>query len=113
MSKDFRIKFIIGVGVIFFALPFFVSAYSIGAQHQFYVEQDYDQEEREYVYATIRHISTHAYFYIENSWWEELNTEDKDNLNDNLIDLAEHFDSEIYPILTDTYGNEWKPGIDN
>jgi len=113
MKNDFRIKFIIVVGVLFFALPFFVSAYSYGAQDQFYVEQDYDKEEREYVYATIRHISNHAYFYIEDSWWEELSVENRNELNDNLLDLAEYFDSEIYPILTDTYGDEWKPGIDN
>ncbi|MCX6738033.1 MAG: peptidoglycan-binding domain-containing protein [Candidatus Parcubacteria bacterium] len=99
-------------GVLFFALPFFVFAYSSGTQSKFYLEQDFDKQGRESAYATIRNTSANAYFYVENQWWESLSTDEKESLNKKIIDLGNHFDSEIYPKMTDTFGNEWRPGID-
>lgn len=113
MIKKGNKKLIVAIfGVLFFALPFFVFAYSSGAQNKFYLEQDFDKNDRETIYATIRYVSTNAYFYIENQWWEGLPTESRDSLNAKLADLAKHFDLEIYPKMTDAFGSEWKPGID-
>ncbi|MBU1046020.1 hypothetical protein KJ616_02780 [Patescibacteria group bacterium] len=112
MIKKGNKKLIVIFGVLFFALPFFVFAYSSGTQSKFYLEQDFDKNDRETLYATIRYVSTNAYFYLENQWWEALPVGKRDALNTKLADLAKHFDSEIYPKMTDTYGAEWRPGID-
>ncbi len=112
MIKKGNKKLIVGFGLMFFALPFLVFAYSSGTQSKFYLEQDFDKTDRETLYATIRYVSTNAYFYIENQWWEDLPVGERDSLNTKLVDLAKHFDSEIYPKMTDAYGSEWRPGID-
>jgi len=113
MIKQGKKKFIVVFGVLFFALPFFVLAYSSGTQHKFYLEQDFDKSDRETLYATIRYVSTNAYFYIENQWWEDSLVEERDALNSKLAGLGKKFDLEIYPKMTDTFGSEWRPGIDS
>lgn len=113
MIKASKKNFILAVfGVLFFTLPFFVSAYSFGSQSKFYLEKDFDKQDRETVYATVRYISTNAYFYIENQWWDRLPIEEKESLNKKLVDLGNHFDLETYQKMTDSFGDEWKPGID-
>ena len=113
MIKQGKKKFIVVFGVLFFALPLFVFAYSSGTQHKFYLEQDFDKSDRETLYATIRYVSTNAYFYIENQWWEDSLVEERDALNSKLAGLGKKFDLEIYPKMTDTFGSEWRPGIDS
>ena len=114
MEKSFRIKFILLSGVIFFVLPFFVVASSFGYGHEedFFIDSDYDNLEREEVSATIRYVGSNAYFYIENDWWDNLKIAERNEINYSLEGLSKEFDKTIYPILTSTYGNEKKPGID-
>ena len=53
---------------------------------------------------TLSLVTPHAYWYIENG------------LNVNLAALeqsAKIFETRIYPIVTQIFGNEWNPGIDN
>jgi len=115
MNKVLKIKLFFSVGVIFFTLPFFAEAvsYSYGHQQDFYLDSNYDKFEREEVSATIRHISSRAYFYIEDEWWSDLTNKEKEEHKTIIKDLAKEFDNKIYPVLTSTYGYEWKPGIDN
>ena len=114
MGKRFRIKFILLSGVIFFALPFFVAASSFGYGHQedFFIDSGYDNLEREEISATIRYVGSNAYFYIENDWWDNLKIAERNEINYGLDSLSKEFDKTIYPVLTSTYGNEKKPGID-
>jgi len=114
MEKCFRTKFIILVGVMFFTLPFFAEAvsYSYGHQQDFYLDSNYDKSEREEISATIRYISSRAYFYIENEWWDDLTSKKKQEYKIVIKNLAKEFDNNIYPVLTSLYGHEWKPGID-
>ena len=54
--------------------------------------------------ATLRLVSPHAYWYVE------------DGLDVSRRDLeraSRVFESEIYPRVTDAFGTEWTPGIDN
>ncbi len=114
MLKSWKIKSILLVGVIFFALPFFAFAsnYSSGQQSNFYLDSSFDKTERGKIEATLHYVSPFAYFYIENDWWNSLKTEEKSAINTKLDKLSKEFDSKIYPTLTSTYGSEWKPGID-
>jgi hypothetical protein len=56
------------------------------------------------VRATLRHVSEHLYFWIENG--VEYNNRD-------LQRLGEVFDTRIYPTNRKFFGSEWNPGIDN
>jgi len=113
MGRIRKIKIFLLIGVAFSTLPFFVSARSYGEKENLFVEQEYDKAGREDVAATIRYISTHAYFYIEDAWWENLALKDKNTVNQKLEELGKEFDKVIYPRLTSFYGYEWRPGIDS
>ncbi|MHA1169249.1 MAG: peptidoglycan-binding protein, partial [Candidatus Hodarchaeales archaeon] len=79
----------------------------------FFVNSSYDLEAREQIPATLRKLSQNAYFYIENEWYQNLDEDEKEIIEQSLEILAQEFDQTIYPKLTATYGQEWKPGIDN
>jgi hypothetical protein len=53
--------------------------------------------------AVLRYVTDHAYFWI----GEEVNFQ-----MDDLEDLAETFEQEIYPTTREFFGSEWTPGID-
>jgi len=102
--------------VVFFlavCLPGFVFADSYGQKITFYVDEEYDLESRKTVTATLKNISTKAYFYIEDDWWETLTNDERQEVLTSISDLAKEFDSKIYPTLISVYGTEWTPGIDN
>ncbi len=84
-----------------------------GETKVFFVEKNYDSQNREQVLATLKKISQQAYFYIDSVWYYNLTEEERGLVNQNLAGLAQSFDQEIYPKLTLFYGSEWKPGIDN
>ncbi len=107
MKMVLKTKLFFVIALAFIALPFFVFA------QDFYVDADYDEQEREEISASLKYRSDNAYFYIEDDWWDDLSTSKKAGINTKLAGLGGEFDKTIYPKLTDTYGSEWKPGIDN
>ncbi|MDD4990314.1 MAG: peptidoglycan-binding protein [Candidatus Pacebacteria bacterium] len=84
-----------------------------GQTNVFYVEKNYDIQQREQVLATLVKISQQAYFYVDSFWYQNLTEQERGVVNQNLASLSESFDKEIYPKLTGFWGTEWKPGIDN
>ncbi len=113
MIKKGNKKLIVVFAALFFVLPFFVLARSYGEQNKFFIDPDYDKSARESITATIKYVSANAYFYIEDNWFDNLNSEQKAQINKNLEELGKEFDTKIYPVLTETYGSEWRPGIDS
>ena len=111
MAKSFKIIFI---GIIFFlCVPIFTSAVSLGQKDNFFVDQNYDWFSREEISATLKRIDRNCYFYIDNQWWETLETEkEKEEILQSINSLGKEFHNKIYPSLTTHFGSEWKPGID-
>ncbi|HDZ54324.1 hypothetical protein LCGC14_0509930 [marine sediment metagenome] len=109
MSRNLKIIFF---GIIFLTLPVFVSAISLGEKTDFFVDPTYDLSQREKISATLERIGQRAYFYIDEQWWETLNYQEKQEINQALRNLDYEFYYKIYPILTSNFGSEWKPGID-
>ena len=105
----FRIIFL---GIIILILPSTVSADYLGQKVTFFVDSSYDISLRSQVSATLKRIFARIYFYVEDDWWNSLSGEEQSEINSVFNDLSEEFDSNIYPILTSTFGEEWKPGID-
>ena len=54
--------------------------------------------------ATLRLVSDHAYWYVENGL---------DVSDDALERAAREFDESTYPKVTSAFGTEWVPGVDN
>ncbi len=77
------------------------SFYSVGAQQAFWVGNgDMDNFQ---VDATLRYVTDHAYFWIENG----VPYKERD-----LRNLADAFEYQIYPTDRSFFGSEWTPGVD-
>ena len=75
--------------------------YEIGAREQFWVGTGEQEDFR--IQATLRYITDHAYFWIENGI---------DYEHSDLSNLADTFETQIYPQTRDYFGSEWTPGVD-
>ena len=103
---------IILIGTILLLMPFVAGADYQGQKNNFFIDSSYDAFLREGISATLREISANLYFYLDDQWWESLSFEKKEKIQNSLKVLAIEFENKIYPILTNTFGSEWKPGID-
>jgi len=110
MLNKFKIIFL---GLLFCIFPSIAFADYYGQNVDFFVDSSYDVLGKEKISATLLKISSNAYFYLEDEWYQNLNKEEKEKIDKNLNDLSQEFDWEIYPKLTKIFGSEWKPGIDN
>ena len=107
-----NLSFILIISIIVF-LPTFVKAEQIlGDSASFYVESSYDFLKREQVQATLREVSQTAYWYVDNNWWDGLEENEQLEMNNAITVLSQEFTTNIYPVLTQNFGSEWKPGID-
>ena len=104
---------IIFLGIVFLSLPVFVSAVSLGQKADFFVDSTYDLTQREEISATLQRIGSNLYFYIDDDWFKTLNEQQRQEVELSLQNLDSEFYYKIYPVLTSTFGYEWKPGIDN
>jgi len=89
------------------------SADTLGQQEIFFIDPGFSADKEAVISATLRKISEHAYFYIENKYWESLTQNETDDVLDQLSSLAKEFDTKIYPIETAFFGSEPNPGADN
>ncbi|MBU3922846.1 hypothetical protein KJ684_01235 [Patescibacteria group bacterium] len=93
---------------------FIVSSFALAAEPvNFFVDSIYDWQNREQVSATLMKESNHAYFYIEDDYWNNLSASQQTLYLDYLAIVARDFDNITYNPVTYIYGSEWKPGIDN
>ena len=99
--------------VSFFVFVFNASADNVGDIKNFNVNSKYDQFSRTSLSATLRQISDRAYFYVENRYWDNLNSNERSVLNNEIFALSQEFDNNIYPKETQFWGAEPNPGIDN
>ena len=90
-----------------------VNAADLGEQVDFNVDSEYDVDDRSQLMASLRVIGEHIYFYVEDDYWNSLNTVNRNILRNVLRELADEFDNVIYPKERAAFGSEWNPGIDN
>lgn len=104
---------IFGVFLLGFGWTSQSSAFKLGENQVFFVDPAYDAADRFQVGATLRQVGDHALFYVADDWWSGLNPVDAESTNAAILELVNEFDRTIYPRLTQVYGSEWSPGIDN
>jgi len=84
------------------ALDPVLSALQEGNQDSFWVLNS-DTEENFKIDATLRYVTDHAYFWIQNDL----------KYNEAALEkLADTFENEIYPFNRKFFGEEWSPGVD-
>jgi hypothetical protein len=76
--------------------------YQLGAKKTFWAS-DTDTNENFQVPSTLRYITDHSYFWVE---------DDLSYSEEELRDLAEAFEQQIYPTNREFFGSEWTPGVD-
>jgi len=103
--------------ILALVVPFFIPAISLadvlGDQKTFNVESQFDRFSRSSVAATLRTISDNAYFYVEDQYWNNLNSVEQRVFNADMKELANEFETVIYPKERQFWGSEPNPGIDN
>jgi len=115
--NNFITKFLIFA--VFFVVPFFVfsapdaAADTLGQTATFNIDPQYDELGRTSISATIHTVGKHAYFYIEDGFYNKLSTTSRENMDKKIKDLIQEFDTRIYPIETSFWGSEYNPGVDN
>jgi uncharacterized coiled-coil protein SlyX len=110
---NFNNKFkLIFIGLVVFFIPLVISADTVGQKVNFNVDPLYDVFQRENISATLLEKSANLYFYIDDNWWEKFGSLKEAEIRAAISSLSQEFNSKIYPILTSTFGSEWKPGID-
>lgn len=106
MKKTF---FVITIG-LFFIIPIFASADSVGDRHTFYIDSSYDLTNRATASAVLIKSGSKLNIYADESWW---NFTSQTAAQAAINALNFEFDNRIYPILTSIFGQEWNPGIDD
>lgn len=87
-------------------------AAKVGDSVVFYVDDYYDYKSRQRVSATLKKESEKAYFFVEDEWWNTLDSSKQSRLQNMINNLGIEFDQVIYPKLTQKLGPVWNPGID-
>ena len=107
-----KIKLKIVFILIFLLVPLFASADTLGQKVDFSIDSSYDLSNREQISAVLIGISHELYFYLDENWWQNQNFYQQNDIKNSINFLASEFENQIYPTLTNTFGSEWKPGID-
>lgn len=103
-------KIIFTISLIFFlTVGSSALADSVGEKQDFYIDPNYDLEEREELSAILVKNASNIYFYADEAWW---NFSPQNEIYQALTELEEEFENNIYPELTKAFGKEWSPGID-
>lgn len=97
-------------------VPFFmfsVAAADVQGQNvNFFVNKGFDKLDRSSMLATLRYMGENAYFYVDDSYWNDIGFTERNNLLAGMQQLANDFETNIYPTETLFWGQEAKPGVD-
>lgn len=77
----------------------------------FYIEPNYDLYGRSNLQTQLLRITNKFYIYIDAEWYQDYKY--KTEFNDKIYNLITNFEYNTYPLLTNLFGNEDLPGIDN
>jgi len=94
-------------------IPVFAQAISIGQERSFNIQSQYDLLGRSKIDTQLIKITNQLYFYADKQWFNKLSSGNRTNIDSKIYNLSSEFEYRIYPILTQTFGFEDNPGIDN
>ncbi|TSC91496.1 MAG: hypothetical protein CEN90_294 [Parcubacteria group bacterium Licking1014_17] len=89
------------------------NADSIGDNKMFFVNSTFDFSGRQAIPATLHYVSSRAFVYIEDGYWNILDYTNRGILMERVSRVMSEFDNNIYPKETGLFGSEPMPGVDN
>ena len=98
-------KKILLLAIIIFFIPLGFLEAREGEVDHFFVEPSYDLEGREELGGELVKETDMLDFYIDKAWWGDLSSREKSELDDTLNLLAEEYSENIYPEMTDLFGD--------
>ncbi len=104
--------FLAAATLLFFVFAFSSHADTLGQSQPFSISPQYDAQSRTGITATLRKISSRAYFYVEDAYWNNVNQDMRNQLTNGINALAQEFDDRIYPTEKQFFGDEPSPGVD-
>ena len=110
--RKLKFVFVIILGTILL-IPVFAQAVSIGQERSFNIQSEYDLSGRGKIDVELIKITNKIYFYADQQWFNKLSLGNKQEIDNRLYNLSSEFEHRIYPILTQAFGFEDSPGIDN
>lgn len=102
-------NFIFVIAFSFIFLPLVTQADSLDEKRNFYIDSTYDLNKRDSTNVVLLKVTSKAYFYADENWW---NFTPQNEIYAALSSLGDEFDNKIYPVLVTNFGSEWNPGID-
>ncbi len=81
-------------------LPFFAAAMEEGEVRHFYVQPDYDHQGRDELGARLIKKGEEIHFYVDNSFWSDLESKERELYEDKIEDLKKDFSEKIKPEMT-------------
>ncbi|TSC74928.1 MAG: hypothetical protein G01um101444_105 [Parcubacteria group bacterium Gr01-1014_44] len=79
----------------------------------FFISSDYEFSGRTQLQATLRVEGEKAKFFIDDDYWFARDSSVQQVIRQQVLKLAEEFDTRIYPLETAFWGQENIPGVDN
>ncbi len=107
-----RYIFFLAIVLSFLSLSNMAHADTLGQRVNFNVNSEFDRYNRTSLGATLRYVGDRSYFYVEDKYWDGLNSLGQNTLIDNITTLADAFDNNIYSKETAVWGSEPNPGVD-
>ena len=98
-----RIKIFVLLSFLVF-LPVRGDALSVGESQSFFVEPSYDNYDRSVIEAEVVKITNEMIVYAEKDWWNELNSDDRNKLDERFYNLSVEFERKIYPQVKELFG---------
>src|SRR3989344_2203815 len=105
-----------------FLIPLFVSAIYPevavaatvveGISQPFFISSDYEFSGRNKINATLRMAGEKAQYFVEDDYWNNRSSLERQEILQQVNRLADEFDGRIYPVETGFWGQELNPGID-
>ena len=110
-KKFFALSLIAFSFLAFVITPCFVQAASF--ERSFFVNSNYDFSSSEMIDAQLLKTTNKIYFYVQKDWYQNLDPLLKNQLNNKLSEIANIFENQFYPKITNLLTTEDLPGIDN
>ena len=108
MSRKLKIVAFLGLILIFGVFNFSQAA---SLERSFNIQADYDYFLRNEIETQLIKTTNQIYFYADKDWWN--NSIAKNQVDSIIYNLGNEFEYKIYPTLTNAFGKEDFPGIDN
>jgi len=106
-----KFDFVISL-ILFLIIATGIPKVALAEAMNFNIDSGYDISAREDLTATLVKTTSKLSFYIDKNWWDSQNYINQKKTLENLESLSKEFEGRIYPVLTNLFGSERKPGID-